>query len=74
VINSIVNNPKTVYFRIDINTSDDTDAVYHTLRIPTVLRARQLNTVGVAFVNNHVIKDDISFFGLNKMGFDGVPD
>ena len=62
VIDTIIKYPIGIFFRIDINTSDNPDACDDRFGVATPLPTEWLNLKGVSFISHPIIQDIVAVF------------
>ena len=62
VIDAIIKYPKGIFFRIDIDTSDNPDACDDRFGVAAPLPTEWLNLKGVSFFSHPIIKDIVAVF------------
>ena len=74
VIGAIIKYPKAIFFRIDINTSDNPDACDDRFGVATLLPTGWLNLKGVSFISHRIIKDNGAVFREDDVMTHILPD
>src|SRR5437763_10795747 len=67
VVNAIINHPKLVGLRIDINASDHTDAFDDVVSVATILPPHEFDLERVVLIQDRVIKEDKALWGDDQL-------
>ena len=73
IVNSIIDDPKLIQFRIHIHTGNNANAFDDSMCISAVLTSHQLNLMRKILVSNRIIEDDKSCWGLNNLILNVLP-
>ncbi len=73
-IDPIVDDPETVEFRINVDTTRHADTLDDPFDIARALRPGWLDLATVVFVQDRVIEEEVALVGSDDVGFDVVPD
>ena len=62
VIDAKIKYPKSIFFGVDIDTGDQSDAFDDLFGVATPLSTGWLNLKGVPFISHRIIKDNVALF------------
>jgi len=74
IIDPVIDDPKLIRIRVDIDTRDNPDAFDDPVGIAAVLASHQFDLMRIVLVGHGIIEDQKPVGGLDHLTFDIVPD